>query len=92
MGKEYENDMFVGTFNGGFIYNFDLNNDRNKLVLKGVLQDQVADNNEELQDVIFGEIMSSITDLETGPDGYLYVLAKGEGKIWRIVPSDTKNS
>jgi glucose/arabinose dehydrogenase len=84
--------MFVGTFNGGFIYNFDLNNDRNKLLLKGVLQDQVADNNEQLQDVIFGEIMSSITDLETGPDGYLYVLAKGEGKIWRIVPSDTGNS
>jgi aldose sugar dehydrogenase len=92
LGKEYENDMFVGTFNGGFIYNFDLNKDRNKLILKGVLQDQVADNNEELQDVIFGEIMSSITDLETGPDGYLYVLAKGEGKIWRIVPSDTGNS
>jgi aldose sugar dehydrogenase len=92
LGKEYENDMFVGTFNGGFIYNFDLNNDRNKLLLKGVLQDQVADNNEQLQDVIFGEIMSSITDLETGPDGYLYVLAKGEGKIWRIVPSDTGNS
>ena len=87
LGKEYENDMFVATFNGGIIYNFDLNKDRNTLALKGVLQDKVADTNQELQDVIFGKIESSITDLETGPDGYLYVLAQGEGKIWRIVPN-----
>ena len=92
LGKEYKNDIFIGTFNDGIIYNFDLNKDRNKLVLNGVLQDKVADTNEELQDVIFGENMGSITDLETGPDGYLYVLSIGEGKLWRIVPSDTGNS
>ena len=89
LGKEYENDLFIGTFNDGLIYNFDLNKDRNKLVLKGELEDKVADTNEEIQDVIFGENMDSITDLETGPDGYLYVLSIGEGKVWRIVPSDT---
>jgi glucose/arabinose dehydrogenase len=33
--------------------------------------------------------MESITDLETGPDGYLYVLSIGEGKLWRIVPADS---
>ena len=89
LGKEYENDLFIGTFNDGLIYNFDLNKDRNQLVLEGELEDKVADTNKQLDDVIFGKNMESITDLETGPDGYLYVLSIGEGKIWRIVPSDT---
>lgn len=87
LGKEYKNDLFVGTFNDGLIYNFNLNNDRTQLALNGELQDKVAETNEQLQDVIFGKNMESITDLETGPDGYLYVLSIGEGKLWRIVPA-----
>ena len=89
LGKEYKNDLFVGTFNDGLIYNFNLNNDRTQLALNGELQDKVAETNEQLQDVIFGKNMESITDLETGPDGYLYVLSIGEGKLWRIVPADS---
>jgi glucose/arabinose dehydrogenase len=89
LGKEYKNDLFVGTFNDGLIYNFNLNNDRTQLALNGELQDKVAENNEQLHDVIFGKNMESITDLETGPDGYLYVLSIGEGKLWRIVPADS---
>ena len=87
LGEEYKNDLFIGTFNDGVIYHFDLNNDRTQLALNGELQDKVADTNEELQDVIFGKNMDSITDLETGPDGYLYVLSIGQGKLWRIVPA-----
>jgi glucose/arabinose dehydrogenase len=86
LGKEYKNDLFIGTFNDGLIYNFDLNNDRTQLVLNGELQDKVAETKEQVQDNIFGKNMESITDLETGPDGYLYVLSIGEGKLWRIVP------
>jgi aldose sugar dehydrogenase len=89
LGKEYKNDLFVGTFNDGLIYNFNLNTDRTQLALNGELQDKVAQTNEQLQDVIFGKNMESITDLETGPDGYLYVLSIGEGKLWRIVPADS---
>jgi aldose sugar dehydrogenase len=92
LGKEYQNDLFVGTFNDGLIYHFNLNNDRTQLALNGELQDKVADTNEQLQDVIFGKNMESITDLETGPDGYLYVLSIGEGKLWRIVPTEIGNS
>jgi len=92
LGEEYKNDLFIGTFNDGLIYNFDLNNDRTQLVLNGELQDKVAETNEQLQDAIFGKNMDSITDLETGPDGYLYVLSIGEGKVWRIVPADKVNS
>jgi glucose/arabinose dehydrogenase len=92
LGKEYKNDLFIGTFNDGLIYNFDLNNDRTQLVLNGELQDKVAETNEQLQYAVFGKNMDSITDLETGPDGYLYVLSIGEGKLWRIVPSEKGDS
>jgi len=27
-----------------------------------------------------------ISDLEIGPDGYLYVVALNDGKIYRVVP------
>jgi len=92
LGKEYKNDLFIGTFNDGLIYDFNLNTDRTQLVLNGELQDKVAETNDQLQDAIFGKNMDSITDLETGPDGYLYVLSIGEGKLWRIVPAEKGNS
>jgi len=34
--------------------------------------------------------VGGVTDLEAGPDGYLYVVSgiwTGEGKIYRIVPA-----
>jgi|SRR5215204_1300100 len=88
LGKQYENDMFVGDFSGN-IYHFDLNEDRKALVLKGSLNDKVAESSERegLEDIIFGEGFGGITDLEVGPDGYLYVVSLGEGKIFKIVPS-----
>ena len=36
--------------------------------------------------------MGGITDLEVGPDGYLYVLSMTEGKIWRVVPANSANN
>jgi hypothetical protein len=36
--------------------------------------------------VIFGQGFGTITDLQIGPDGYLYVLTLA-GTIYRIVPS-----
>ena len=41
---------------------------------------------EERASVIFGEGFGGITDLEVGPDGYLYVVSIGQGAIYRIVP------
>jgi aldose sugar dehydrogenase len=35
---------------------------------------------------MFAEGFGGITDLEVGPDGYLYVVSIGQGKIFRIVP------
>jgi len=86
-GEEYRNDMFVATFNDGLIYNFNLDKDRKNLDLNGKLTDKIANNDDELSDIIFAKNLSSITDLETGPDGFLYVVSPSKGTIWRIVPS-----
>ena len=83
-GLEYENDMFVGDYNDGNIYHFDLNDDRTALSLTGPLEDKVADSQEEIQNNIFASGFSGITDLQVGPDGYLYVLSSN-GKIFRII-------
>jgi len=94
-GTEYKNDMFVADVNNGNIYHFDLNKDRTELSLKGPLQDKIADNSTELNDVIFARGFGGITDMEVGLDGYLYVASlqdytndKFEGTIFRIVPTD----
>ena len=50
----------------------------------GLSSDLVADNNAELQEVILGTDFGGITDLKVGPDGLLYVLSLGLGKIFVI--------
>jgi glucose/arabinose dehydrogenase len=81
LGKQYQNDMFVGDFRNGNIYHFKLNKDRTQLSLNGSLADKIVDNEEELtkSDIIFGQGFGAITDLEVGPDGYLYVLSLYQG-------------
>jgi aldose sugar dehydrogenase len=78
-GPEYQNDMFVADFHNGNIYHFKLNKDRTELILPGDLRDKIADDVDELEDVIFGQGFGGITDLEVGPDGYLYVLSLHQG-------------
>jgi aldose sugar dehydrogenase len=85
-GKQYENEMFVGDFHNGYLYHFDLSKERNKLILHGPLRDKVADNITESQKAIFGQGFGEITDIQVGPDGYLYVLTY-QGTIFRLVPS-----
>jgi glucose/arabinose dehydrogenase len=87
LGIEYKDDLFVGDINNGKIYHFDLNEDRTSLVLDGELADKIANSPNELEEVTFAEGFSGITDLEVGPDGYLYVLSYGKGTIYRISPT-----
>ena len=89
LGKQYENDMFVGTAKN-ILLHFDLNENRSELVVNGSLADKVADSTDELEDYTFADNLGIITDVEVGPDGYLYLLTgvrEPEGKIYRIVPS-----
>src|SRR5918995_367451 len=86
LGMQYVNDMFVGDVHNGWIYHFDLNEYRTDIILDGLLADKIAHTPEEMQETIFGEGFGGITDLEVGPDGYLYVVSIGQGAIYRIVP------
>jgi aldose sugar dehydrogenase len=79
LGKQYENNLFVGDFHNGNLYNFKLNSERSQLVLGDSLADKIADNEEELKNVIFGHGFGAITDVKTGPDGNLYVLSINQG-------------
>jgi aldose sugar dehydrogenase len=86
LGSEYENDILVGDIKSGNIYIFNLSKNRKSLDLNEPLDDKVADKKEELSSIIFGHGFGGITDLEVGPDGYLYVLAydKEDGRIYRV--------
>jgi aldose sugar dehydrogenase len=86
LGKQYENDIFVGDVNNGRIYHFKLNQSRTGLLLKGPLMDKVADTDKELDNAVFAGDFGIITDIKVGPDGYLYFVVFNEGKIYRIVP------
>ena len=89
LGQQYQNDIFVGSIVTGNIYHFDLNQDRTQLVLTGELEDKIAEARETgEQDIIFGEGFAGISDLEVGPDGNLYVVSLGQGKIFRVVYSE----
>jgi aldose sugar dehydrogenase len=85
LGKQYENDIFVGDIDKGSLYHFDLNKDRTELVLDGPLADKLADTDDENEGIIFGQGFGAITDIEIGPDGYLYVVGF-QGTIYRIAP------
>jgi aldose sugar dehydrogenase len=67
--------------------NDDDNNDNNSSTNRHYvgLNDFVADNDDELSALIFGTGFGRITDIETGPDGFLYILSYEDGKIYRIV-------
>lgn len=91
LGKDYQNDMFVGSVKNGTIYHFELNEDRKSLSLQDDLADLLLNKQDDASKIRFGENFGIITDLEVGPDGYLYVVSgfrgTDQGSIYRIVPN-----
>jgi glucose/arabinose dehydrogenase len=101
LGKEYVNNIFVGDINNGNLYYFKINENRTGIdfvreenensyndqedIQAGLQQDLVADDKDELTEVIFGTDFGRITDIETGPDGFLYILSYQDGRVYRIV-------
>jgi aldose sugar dehydrogenase len=92
LGERYENNIFVGDINHGNFYFFELNGTRIGLDFDPATQlgldDLIADE-EELDKIVLGTGFAEITDFETGPDGFLYILtfdqeSDGDGKIYRI--------
>jgi glucose/arabinose dehydrogenase len=88
LGKQYQNDMFVGDYKNGDLYHFKLDQARTGLALNGTLADKISDTPQDSQPLIFASgFDGGVTDLQVGPgDGYLYVLTF-TGSIYRIVPT-----
>ena len=85
LGAEYSNNAFVGDLRHGNLYRFELNDDRTDFNLDSPgLDDRVVDNDDELASIVFGEGFAGVTDIKTGPDGFLYVLSFDDGTIYRI--------
>jgi len=93
LGAGYKNDIFVGSVEKGIIYHFPLTENRKSLLLKDDLADLVFNKKDNASQIIFGANFGIITDMEVGPDGYLYVVSgdrgTDEGAIYRIVPNRT---
>ncbi|MDN5845636.1 MAG: PQQ-dependent sugar dehydrogenase [Candidatus Nitrosocosmicus sp.] len=93
LGKQYENNPFVGDINNGYIYRFILNTERNAIEINSssyggnleTMANKQVNNPKEVIPIIFGSRFGGIADLKVGPDGYLYVLTYF-GEIYRIMP------
>ncbi|HEV2904510.1 MAG TPA: PQQ-dependent sugar dehydrogenase, partial [Pyrinomonadaceae bacterium] len=83
LGTEYSGNLFVGasrtTLFGGFLFRFKLSTDRASLAFDDSrLQDKVADNLDkfdvtESESILIGKNFGIATEIQTGPDGNLYV-------------------
>jgi aldose sugar dehydrogenase len=89
LGHQYRNDMFVADVHNGRIYHFNLNADRTELVLPAAFASKFFTSYYApgVEEILFGEGFGGITDLTVGPDGYLYVVSIGQGKVFRILPN-----
>jgi len=83
--RKYSDSLFVGDFNNGRIYNFQLNSDRTGFVFSNPdLSDLVLDDNDEIDEIIFaGSITGGVGDIEFY-DGAMYVVSIFDGNIYKI--------
>jgi aldose sugar dehydrogenase len=83
LGERYTNNIFVGDIIRGNLYLFEVNENRDGISLdtaqqQSDLTDLVVDNEDELSAITFASGFGGITDIETGPDGSLYVLSDAD--------------
>src|SRR5919108_2542821 len=99
LGDRYTNNIFVGDITRGNLYFFEVNENRDGISSgtaqqqqqESGLSDLVVNNEDELSAITFGSGFGGITDIETGPDGFLYVLSFDDGIIYEISSSINSN-
>ena len=90
LGEKYDDNVFVGDINNGNLYFFEVNGNRTGVTFHDPrLLDLVADpvkegEVSELSSLILGDGFGRITDIESGPDGLLYIMTYEDGKIYRL--------
>jgi glucose/arabinose dehydrogenase len=94
LGRQYDGDLFVGaarpTLDGGYLLRFNLSESRRSLAFSDPrLADRVADNAAkfdatESETLRFGTGFGVGTDIQTGPNGNLFVVSLSNGSIYEI--------
>jgi glucose/arabinose dehydrogenase len=94
LGPQYRNDLFAGAATpltvGGYLFRFNLTGNRQRIGVDDPrLEDRVADNEEkhdiaESESLLFGTNFGVGTDVETGPNGNLFVVSLSHGAIYEI--------
>jgi uncharacterized repeat protein (TIGR01451 family) len=99
LGAQFNGDMFVGasrtTLYNGYLFRLRLSGDRLKISTTDPrLQDTVADNLDkfditESESLLIGKNFGVTTDIQTGPDGNLYVVSLSNGAVYQIFAANS---
>jgi glucose/arabinose dehydrogenase len=94
LGPQYQNDLFVGAardfLEDGHLFRFNLTGNRRRIGVEDPrLEDRVADNVHkweitESETLLFGRDFGVGTDVQTGPNGNLYVVSLSDGVVYEI--------
>jgi hypothetical protein len=94
LGPEFAGDLFVGAatpiLEGGYLFHFNLTGNRRKVGVDDPrLEDRVADNLAkheltESESLLIGRNFGVATDVETGPNGNLFVVSLTHGAVYEI--------
>jgi glucose/sorbosone dehydrogenase/MacB-like protein len=97
LGPQYEGDLIVGAATpnlaGGYLFHFNLTGNRQKIGVDDPrLEDRVADNTAkfdptESESLMFGRDFGVTTDIQTGPNGNLFVVSLSKGSVFEIYRS-----
>jgi aldose sugar dehydrogenase len=94
LGPQFDGDLLVGAATpnlaGGYLFHFDLTGNRRKVASSDPrLNDRVADNRDkheitESESLLIGRDFGVVTDIETGPNGNVFVVSLTGGAIYEI--------
>jgi glucose/arabinose dehydrogenase len=94
LGPAFQNDLFMGgarpTLAGGHLFRFNLSADRQSVAVDDArIEDRVADNLgkfeiTESETLLIGRDFGVGTDIETGPNGNLFVVSLSNGAVYEI--------
>jgi glucose/arabinose dehydrogenase len=94
LGAQFQGDLFVGAARTflveGNLFHFNLTGNRRRIAVDDPrLADRVADNRNkfditESESLLIGTNFGIVTDIETGPNGHLFVVSLSQGAIHEI--------
>jgi aldose sugar dehydrogenase len=94
LGPQYSGDLLMGAgtalLEGGYLFRFNLTGNRRKIGVDDPrLEDRVADNLAkheitESESLLFGRNFGVVTDIQTGPNGNLFLVGLSNGAIYEI--------